>query len=127
MRTEAILPLTPTSDHSGKEGYFVKASSGQAALVSAATDIPIGVILSGDTTSGRSSIATPAVGRTVPIKITGTSPGTIVLGTYLTVKSDGTAQADAGSGNRVRVARALEAGAANEIIEGYLIEPVALS
>jgi hypothetical protein len=36
-------------------------------------------------------------------------------------------QADAGTGSRVRVARALESGAANELIDAYLVEPVTLA
>jgi hypothetical protein len=34
---------------------------------------------------------------------------------------------DPGTGGRVRVARALQAGAASELIDAYLMEPVALS
>lgn len=127
MRTEGIIPLTPTADHTGKEGYFVENSSGSAAICNAATDIPLGVITEGQPTTGKSSIALPCVGRTVKVKVTSDTPGTIALGTYLTVKADGTVQADAGSGSRVRVARALEAGAAGELIEAYLLEPTALS
>jgi hypothetical protein len=39
----------------------------------------------------------------------------------------GTVRLDPGTGNRVRVARALQAGAASELIDAYLMEPVALS
>jgi len=127
MRTNAILPFTPAADQTGLEGYFVEASSGNVAVCNAATDIPLGVIVEGSDTTGKSSIALPNYGGTVPLKITGTSPGTIVVGTNLTLKSDGTVQADAGTGNRVRVARALEIGSAGEVIEGYLLEPTALS
>ena len=74
--------------------------------------------------SAFSTIATPNFGGVVKVKVTGTSPGTINRGTYLTVKTDGTVQADAGSGARCRVARALEAGAADELIDAYLIEPI---
>lgn len=121
-----IISLTPTADQTGSRGIFVEASSGSAAIVNAATDLPIGVIVDGALTTGKSSIAV-GIGMVVPVKVTGTSPGTIALGTYLTVKSDGTVQADAGSGNRVQVARALESGAANEIIAAVLLQPVSLS
>ena len=123
----AILALTPTADHTGKEGYFVNASSGDAALVSAATDIPIGVITEGAPTTGKDSVALPTFSGTVKVKVTATSPGTIALGTYGTIKSDGTVQADAGTGSRVRVCRFAEAAAAGELAEAYLIEPLALS
>lgn len=121
-----IIPLTPTADQTGSRGIFVEASSGSAAIVNAATDLPLGVIVDGALTTGKSAIAV-GIGMVVPVKVTGTSPGTIALGTYLTVKSDGTVQADAGSGNRVQVARALESGAANEIIAAVLLQPVSLS
>lgn len=124
-RTNAIIPGLHSADWTGKDGYFVESASGADSICNAATDIPLGVITEGLPAS--SSIATPAFGGVVKVKVTGTSPGTIVRGSYLTVKSDGTVQLDAGTGSRVRVARALEAGAANELIDAYLIEPVALS
>lgn len=122
-----VIALTPTADQSSSRGYFVEASSGSAAIVNAATDDAIGVIVDGQPTTGRSSIALCGSGLVAKVKVTGTSPGTIALGTYLTVKSDGTVQADAGSGGRVRVARALEAGAANELIDAILINTAVLS
>lgn len=122
----AIIALTPTADQTSSRGYFVEASSGSAAIVNAATDLPIGVIVDGQPTTGKSTIAV-GIGLLVKVKVTGTSPGTINLGTYLTVKNDGTVQADAGSGNRVQVARAMESGAANELIDAVLLQPVSLS
>lgn len=121
-----VIALTPTADQRASRGYFVEASSGSAAIVNAATDLPIGVIVDGADTTGKSSIAV-SPGLAVIVKVTGTSPGTINLGTYLTVKNDGTVQADAGSGGRVQVARALESGAANELIAAVLLQPVSLS
>ena len=127
-RDTAVIPMTPSADHTGKEGYFVEYAAGpKAAICNAAADIPLGVIVDGADTTGNSAVATPAFGGTVKVKVTGTRPGTINMGTYLTLKADGTVQADAGSGARVRVARALEAGAANELIEAYLMEPTALA
>lgn len=127
MRTNAIIPMSPTADHTGKEGYFVENSSGQAAICNAATDIPLGVITEGAPVGGMSSIALPALGEITRVKVTATSPGTITVGTYLTLKSDGTVQADAGSGARVRVARATEDAVAGELVAAYLVEPTALS
>lgn len=124
-RHNAIIPGNHSADFTGLDGYFVESASGADSIVNAATDIPLGVITEG--LPSKSSIATPAFSGTVKVKVTGTSPGTIARGTYLTLKNDGTVQADAGTGSRVRVARALEPGAANELIEAYLIEPTALS
>lgn len=122
-----VIALTPTADHTSSRGYFVEASSGSAAIVNAATDLPLGVIVDGQPTTGKSSIALSGSGHVAKVKVTGTSPGTIALGTYLTVKNDGTVQADAGSGARVQVARALESGAANELIDALLINPVSIA
>lgn len=124
-RAEAIIPATHVADFTGEDGKFVETASGVETIVNAVGDIPLGVIAEG--LPARSTICTPNFGGVVKVKVTGTSPGTINRGTYLTVKNDGTVQADAGSGTRVRVARALEAGAANELIDAYLIEPVALA
>lgn len=121
-----VIALTPTADQRNYRGYFVEASSGSAAIVNSAADLPLGVIVDGGDTTGKSSIAI-APGPIAMVKVTGTSPGTINLGTYLTVKNDGTVQADAGTGSRVQVARALESGAANELIAAVLIPPLALS
>ena len=121
-----VIALTPTADQRSSRGIFVEASSGSAAIVNAATDLPIGVIVDGTDTTGKSSIAV-SPGLVVVVKVTGTSPGTINLGTYLTLKADGTVQADAGSGARVQVARALESGAANELISAVLLPPLTLS
>lgn len=119
--------MTPNETHVDKEGYFVKSSSaGVAALCTAATDIPVGCIVEGEATTGLSSIAVCDAGEIVRVKVH-SSTGTIIAGTYLTVTSTGTVIADAGSGNRVRVARALESGAANELIEAVLIYPLAIA
>ncbi len=121
-RATAVLPFTPNEDHTGKEGYAVKASSGKAALVTADTDVPLGIILDGETTSGRSAVAVcDAGGGTVRVKLDGT-PGTVAVGTYLTISATGTFKA-AVSG-KTQCARALEAGAANELVEAVLHRPV---
>lgn len=124
-RSEAIIPSTHTADFTGLDGYFVETASGVDSIVNAVTDIPLGVVLEGLVKN--STLATQNFHGVVKVKVTPTAPGTIVRGTYLTVKTDGTVQADAGSGARTRVARALEAGAAGELIDAYLMEPAALA
>jgi len=127
LRDNAILPLTPNESHALKEGYFVELSSGKAAIVNAATDVPFGVILKGEGTDGQDSIAIPhGFSGTVEVKLDGT-PGTVVVGTVLTVTATGTVKADPGSGDRVQVAVALQAGAADELIEAALIKPVSIA
>lgn len=128
-RNNAVVPFTPAADHTGKEGHFVKIAAGEVAICDDAADIPFGVILTGAPVSGEDAVAVGAGGfaGTVKVKVTDTSPGTIVAGTMLTLKSDGTVQADSGSGARVQVAQALESGAAEELIEAVVFAPRELS
>lgn len=127
-RSNAILPIEPNETHVDKEGYAVKASSGKAALLTGATDLPIGVILEGSATTGKSSVALCAGGLkgTIRVKL-GASPGTVALGTNLQVESGGTFIADAGSGSRVVCAQACESGSAGEFVEAVLFKPLSLS
>ena len=128
VNEKAILALTPTTDQSDLEGYFVEASGANVAVVNSAADIPLGVIVDGEPTTGKSTIAlSGAYAGIVTVKATATAPGTINRGTFLTLKSDGTVQADAGSRARVQVARALESAAAGELFQAILLQPVTLS
>lgn len=123
-RETAIIPVTPNEDHTGKEGYAVIAASGKAALSTAANDDLLGVLLDGEPATGKSSVAVAGgnVG-TVRVKLHST-PGTVVLGTRLQLHTNGTFKADLATGARTVCARALESGAANELIEAVLLPPV---
>lgn len=129
-RSNGILPFTPAADQTGKEGFFVEPNGTGVSVVNAATDIPLGVILEGRPTTGKSAIGLNDGGLagTVKVKLSA-NPGAVVLGSYLVLDGAtlGTAKLDPGAGGRTRVARALEAGAANELIEAVLISPVALT
>lgn len=124
---KAIVAMTPTADHSAKRGYFVTAANGQAALVTTpATDDPYGVILDGENTTGKDSIAICG-GNAGPVKVKlSANPGTVAAGTRLQLDATtvGTVCADAGTGARVICARALESGAADELIRAILLSPV---
>lgn len=124
---KAIVAMTPTADHSEKRGFFVTAAAGLAALVTTpATDDPYGVILDGEDTDGKDSVALCG-GNAGPVKVKlSASPGTVVAGTRLQLDATtiATACADAGTGARVVCARALETGAANELIKAILLDPV---
>ena len=122
-RENAVLPLTPNEDHSGKEGYAAKYAAGpKAALVTGDTDIPLGVIVDGEPTTGQSTVAIcDAAQGTVRVKLDAT-PGTVVLGTYLTITSTGTFKATVSG--KTQCARAMEAGAANQMIEAVLFRPI---
>ncbi len=102
-RAEQVIAMTPAAEHRGEEGKFVVLDSGAAKVTTSATAKPLGVILEGAAVSGKSSIGLPGFSGTVKVKVTGASPGTIALGTYLTVKSDGTIQ-DLRSVRRMKVA-----------------------
>lgn len=123
IKTNAIISLKPTADHSAKEGFFVKNSSGDAALVSVATDIPLGVILDGEDTSGRDSVAIAGgYSGTCHVK----AGGAISKGNFLQLAADGTVIADDGAtAGRVLVGRALEDAAADELCEAVIFVPVA--
>lgn len=127
--TTPVVPVTAGADLTGHEGKFVKVHTGNTSVVlsAAATDIPLGVIETEAPSGGAAGIALcDGSGLVVPVKLAA-SPGTVVMGTYLCLSTDGTVVADPGSGNRVRVARALEAGSADELINAVLITPVAIA
>jgi hypothetical protein len=128
VRHDQIIPLTPTADHSALEGHFVKNSSGSAALIAAATEIPVGVIVDGEPANGKDSVALQGFAGVVTVKLAAT-PGTVNPFTVLTLDGTtlGAVRADPGTGNRVQVAIALQAGVAGELIQARLIQPVSLS
>ena len=111
--------------------YNYTATSGNwstlASWFDATTDLPFGAILEGAGTTSKSSIAVAAGGfrGTVRLKLDAT-PGTVKTGTLLQTTATGTVKADAGSGSRVLIAQALEAGNANELIEAVLFKPISL-
>lgn len=123
-RANAIIPLTPAADYTGKEGYFVKNNgSGLATLCTGTTDAPLGVITEGADTDGKVAVAIHGAGLagTVKVKVTASAPGTIVLGSPLELAAeDGTVKLGTGGGATV-VGTALESGAAGELIEAALV------
>lgn len=121
-RKEAIFKATPAADHSEKEGYFVEGTLASVSVCNAATDIPLGVIVQGEATTGQDSIAVCGgnVG-TCHVKLT----GTVAQGAFLQLTATGTVITDAGTGARVVVARAMEAGVTGDLIEAVLLNPVA--
>lgn len=127
VKANAIIALTPAADQSANEGYFVEIDgSGNAAVCNSATDIPLGVIVDGEPTTGKSSIAVATgFSGTVLVKCSAT-PGAIVRGSYLVLDGTtlGAVKLDPGTGARTRVARALEAGSAGGLIEAVLVDPV---
>lgn len=118
----AVIKLVATASLAGKEGYFYKLdSSNQAVIVSSASDKPHGLIgaVSND---GLEISALPMGGNHGPVRV---KLGTTItdLRVDLTVKSNGTAESDDGAGARVIVARPLETGVADELVECVLLTP----
>lgn len=85
---------------------------------------PYGVILEGGNTGETTTIALCAGGHagTVKVKMSG-SPGSVVKGSNLELVNDGTAKIATATSTRVLLAQAMEAGAANELIEAVLFRP----
>jgi len=114
-RDTAIFALTPAADQTGKEGYAVKIAAGEAAI-STAHNGNFGVILDGETTSGKSTIASMAgASGTVKVKLS----GTVALGEKLMIHTDGTWKAHTSTNNVSGMA--MEAGVADELVEAALV------
>lgn len=121
-RVNSIIPIVAALTLAGKEGYFYKLNaSNQAIAIAAVTDVPHGLILA-VSDNGLEISAAPLGGNhgTCKVKL-----GTAVtdLRKDLTVKADGTAEPDDAAGARVIVARPLETGVADEMIECVLLRP----
>ncbi|MBI3986976.1 MAG: hypothetical protein HY343_08660 [Lentisphaerae bacterium] len=120
-RDKAIVALTPAADHSEKEGYAVTNALGVATVSAAATDVPFGLILDGEDTDGKDSVAVFG-GNVGPCKVK--LSGTVAEGDTIQLHTDGTFIVDAAAGARVVCGRMLEAGVATELREAVLFTPV---
>jgi len=121
-RINSVIAIAAAASLAGKEGYFYKLDEdNKAVAIEAATDKPQGLILS-VRADGMEISAAPCGGNhgTVPIKLGGNVDD---LTKDLTLKADGSVEADDGAGARVIVARPLEPGAAEEFIECILLSP----
>jgi hypothetical protein len=123
-RGNAILPFTPSADHSGKEGYLVTLAV-ETATISASATVPAeGVILDGRPTTGKSAIGILG-GLAAPIRML--ASGAIVKGDRVQQAADGSVVTDAGPGTaRVVVGLALEAAVAGQLFEVASFTPMIL-
>ena len=121
IKTKAIVPLTAGEDLSGKEGFFVKLSSGEAILVTAATDKPFGVILEGADDGEMVSVAVCG-GNVGTLHVA--AGGIIAAGAYCQLEAEGDVITDSGAGARVVCAIALQAAVDGQLIEALAITPV---
>ena len=117
VRDLAIMPFPSVEDLSAKDGYVVIADGGNAGnvkLADSATAKIAGVITTpADGSVDLVGIAVPGFGGTVRMKL----GGTVAALDTLTLKADGTVEAN---GAGTVVGKALEAGVAEELVEGTL-------
>jgi len=114
-RDTSLIALTPAADQTGKEGYAVKIAALKAAI-STADSGNFGVIVDGETTTGKSTIAAMAgASGTVKVKLS----GTVALGGNLMIHTDGTWKAHAST--KIVAGVAMEAGVADELVEAALV------
>jgi hypothetical protein len=129
LRQSAIISLTPAADYTAKKGYLVGHDGTTATVSSSATTRAKGVILEPNRTAA--GYATEKVTVALLGSVEGTVPmcagGAISAGDWVQQDSDGQVVTDAGTGSRVIVGQALEAGVAGDIIEVAPIAPLPLS
>jgi hypothetical protein len=115
-RDNAIFAMASSADLTGKEGYGVKIAAGKVEIVTAAGDC-FGVILDGETTAGKNTIASLAgASGTVKVKL----GDTVALGGNLKVHTDGLFMAHSGTTTDIS-AVAMEAGVVDDLIEAALV------
>lgn len=122
---DAILSFPGAADYSANRGFFVRfdGTNDRVALIATpASQRPLGVIVDGQPTTGLNSVALSGSGLVVKVKCAA-SAGTINPGTLLQLNGTtlGTVSADSGTGGRVIVAKALEAGANDALIDAVLL------
>ena len=128
-REDGIISLTPAADYTAKRGYLVTHNGTVATTSASATTRAQGVILEPNRTAA--GYATEKVTVALLGAVNGTvrmcAGGVIAAGAWVQQDSDGQVLTDAGSGGRVIVGQALEAGVAGDLIEVAPCTPVPLS
>ena len=122
-RASAVIALTPSADQREKKGYLVAIASDTATIISSSTTTVAakGVILDGENTDGKSSVA--ILGCTPPVKMK--AGGSITKGDYVSQNTDGSVITDPGTGSRVTVGIALEDAVSGELFEVAPLVPIA--
>jgi hypothetical protein len=125
-RDKAIVPITPSVDHSTFDGYFVTITAGEAVICANGTTAPFGVVTDGDDTAGKDAVAVCG-GNAGPLRVkAAATPGTIVLGSELVLDGTtlGAVKLYPATGARVNVGVALESAAAGELFMAVIRTPV---
>lgn len=122
FRETPLAVGTASADLTEKEGYAVKISSSKVVVLSAATDLPIGVLhVTGDSDTNVEYIRQSYQGE-VGVKLDAT-PGTVAEGTALCITATGTFKALPTTGAAVIAAYACETGEASQLIRATLCAP----
>lgn len=101
----------------GKEGYAVKLhTDGTIIVVTAATDVPVGIVVSGAVAGDPVSIALP--GSIVPVKLS----GTVKQFAHGDVAADGTFTTSAYATN-TKAVQFLEAGVSGDLVNALVLTP----
>ena len=120
VRDLAILSFPTTEDLSEKEGYVVIAdgTAGNVKLATAADGTPVGVITTpADGTEDNVSVAVTGFAGTVRVKLGAACDAF----ESLTLMADGTVE---GAGAGTIVAKAMESGVADELVEAVLVAAI---
>src|SRR4051812_16185019 len=121
-RGNAILPFTPSADHTDKEGYLVNVAL-EIATISASAAVPVtGIILEGRPVAGKSAIGMLGA---LPAPVGLRASGVIAKGAEVQQAADGTVVTDAGAGARLIVGTALEGAVAGQLFEAIVHKPIA--
>lgn len=124
VKETALIAVKSSQDLRGFEGYFVRWDiDGTVILCDDGFD-PLGVLTDTEDISGRSSVAVcGAYGGIVKVKLR--QP--VAQGDFLVLFGGGQVVTDPGSGVRRRVARAMESGNDQELIDAVLMTPLLLT
>jgi hypothetical protein len=119
-RETPVFAIIPAADYTDYRGYLVTFASDTATLNTSASVVAFGVILDGESTTGKCSVIALGAGESVKMK----AGGAITQGALVQQHTDGTVITDATTGARVLVGRAMETAASGELIEVAMLGPV---
>ncbi len=128
LRTSGYIKAVAAADYSTNEGYGVNLTTVSSALTatvsSSATVVIEGIIAEAGTVAQGVGVVIPgSEPGSVHVKLS----GVVAAGDKIQQAADGTFVTDAGSGARVVVGIALEAGVSGDLIEMAMQTPVTLA
>jgi hypothetical protein len=121
--SDGLESIKAVSDLSAARGKTVKLSTNDATIVTAAADVPYGVVVEEAANAGEATIALCAAHGECKVLLS----GTVAKGAYLQQTAAADAVTDAGTGTRVLFAQALESGVTGEWIRARLMRPESIA